>query len=188
MPDGMLGRWAPLYEGVTNRRPYGAYSPTYQAAAEWLRPCATVEDWGGGTGYFSLFLQPGTVYRCVDGTANEFADEVADLTSYRPVTKPEGILCRHVLEHNVEWRAILANLIESFTRRAVVVVYSPFTPLGAPTTDLEDDESGLGVPTLSFNSEEFMAAIEPVFHRYHTFHGPTCGHYHIETVFELERR
>jgi hypothetical protein len=185
----MIGRWAPLYEGVHERRAYGAYSPTYKAAAEWLAPCVSIEDWGGGLGWFRNFIAPngtGTgTYRLVDGTANDYVHEVADLTSYRPVTKPEGILLRHVAEHNLQWRAIIDNLLASFTKRAVVVVYTPFTD--EPTHDLGDDTSGLRVPTISFNSAEFHAALEPVYRHHRTFYGATCGHYGIETLFQLEQ-
>lgn len=181
----MLGRWAPLYDGMTKRRPYGSYSPTYTAAAEWLRPCRTVEDWGSGGGWFVRFLNPEQRYIAVDGTANRFVDRVADLATYRPVTKPEGILCRHVLEHCTSWKTIIANLLESFTKRAVIVVYTPFTT--GWTHDLGDDESGLGVPTLSFNWGEFLAQHDQ-FGTYEMFTGPHCGHYGMETVFRLERR
>jgi hypothetical protein len=182
MPDSMIGRWAPLYEGMTERRAYGTYSPTYQAAAEWLTPCVSVEDWGAGGGWFAKFLHQGQLYTAVDGTANPYADVVADLTSYRPVTKPEGILLRHVAEHNLQWRAIIDNLLASFTKRAVVVVYTPFTD--EPTHDLGDDTSGLRVPTISFNYDEFFDALQPI-HRVWEYHGPECGHYGTETVFEL---
>lgn len=186
MSESMLGRWAPLYDGVTHRGSYGYYSPTYQAAAGWLSDCHTIEDWGGGLGWFRRYLTLGQreLYRCVDGTASPFVHEVADLASYRANPKPDGILLRHVLEHNTRWLTVLDNLLGSYRKRAVVVV---FTPFGDRTRDLGEDESGLDVPVISFAMEDVRAAMGAQAQRVEVHTGKGCGHYQVETVFYLER-
>lgn len=179
-----------MYEGAEAQRAYGYHSPTYQAAADWLAPCHTVEDFGGGLAWFRRFLRPDQRYRNIDGTASMFCDEVADLATYRPDPLPDGVLMRHVLEHCEldGWRAVLDNVLRSFRKRAVIVVYTPF---GDVTRDLGDDESGLNVPVLSFKTTDLFEAIQdaglwPGFGM-SLFHGDECGHYGQETVFYLER-
>lgn len=191
MTESMLGRWADLYEGAHERRAYGFYSPTYQAAAGWLSPCFLIEDWGGGLGWFRRYVEeyaPRLItqrYRCIDGTATMFVDEVADLRTYKPAPKPDGILLRHVLEHNAEWVTVLENMLGSFRKRACVVVYTPF---GDRTRDLGEDRSGLDVPVISFAMDDLRGVMGERLDRVEVFTGPTCGHYQVETVFYLEQR
>ena len=136
-----VGKWDAWYEEAVAEAPYGDEA-TYRMAAAFFSDCASVEDWGCGLGWFRRYI-PTSRYRGVDGSMSRFADEVVDLASYRSAA--EGVLLRHVLEHDYRWQAILENAVASFSRKLVLVLY---TPVGEHCTELAfyDDP---GVPALS---------------------------------------
>ena len=117
----MLNRWAPWYEVEGPNAVGRNYGPTttYTIAEDFLRG-VDIEDWGCGFGYFRTVHTGG--YVGVDGTPG-YCDVVADLTEYRSTTP--GILLRGVLDHNAEWRKILANALASFTEVLVVILFTP---------------------------------------------------------------
>ena len=159
--ESMIGKW----EHPTNRR-FGESDESYKLAAEWLGE--QVEDWGCGTAYAKQFF---TEYRGVDGSGL-FADEIADLQTYR--SNVPYILTRHTLEHNYNWRVVLDNLLRSFTKRAVIVLFKP----------LEDKERVTSVcdsiPDIALPRDEFLDFINPwLVKRIDLTH---------ETVFYLERK
>lgn len=187
MPESMVGRWAPLYRTATRPRPYGQFSPTYAAAAEWLAPCHSIEDWGAGLGWFGRFLRDDQLYQPIDGTPSRFVTNVADLATYRAKEPlPDGILLRHVLEHNTAWEQILCNALDSFRMRMAVVVFTPIND--TQSVDLEDDTSGLNVPTISFDVRDLMVLFGDLYAGEDEYRGTHCGHYGIETMFMLERK
>ena len=115
----MLGKWAPWYQGTEAAgRAYGP-TTTYAVAEGALR-YLDVEDWGCGYRHFESHHTGG--YVGIDGTAG-YCDVVADLVDYRSSTP--GLLLRHVLDHNIEWRKILANAVASFTDTLVVILFTP---------------------------------------------------------------
>jgi hypothetical protein len=118
------GLWASHYVNATESSPYGDVT-TYYRGAMWLAGCASVEDWGCGLGYFKTCMMYPERVTSVDGSWSRFADEIADLRTYR--SAPEGLFMRHVLEHNLEWRAVLDNALASFTKRMVLVMFTPFS-------------------------------------------------------------
>jgi hypothetical protein len=101
-------------------------------AAEYLADADTVEDWGCGSGGFRLFCK--TNYIGLDGSVTPFADKVVDLCNY--TSSADGILLRHVLEHNVEWERILRNAVASFQKKLCIIL---FTPLGRRTRTITYD-------------------------------------------------
>lgn len=104
------------------QHPLYATEDTYRLAAEWLKDCPTVADWGGSTGFFGSCLPPSVKYTVVDGTVQLTDQVLADLLTYREPS--DGILLRHVLEINVEWRTILRNALSAFRQRMVVVTHT----------------------------------------------------------------
>lgn len=141
-----VGRWSRLYRDVDQPKPYDDDS-SYHLAAEFLRDCSLVEDWGCGLGWMRTVLGAER-YRGVDGTATPFADEVADLVTYR--SDVSGLFLRHVLEHNYRWAAILDNAVASFSDRMVLITFTPF----AEETHEIAFNPGPGVPDLSFRQED----------------------------------
>src|SRR5215469_4856927 len=116
------GRWDAVYAGTSEPASYGD-DTTYQIAADFRRDCRTIEDWGCGLGWFRSFLPADCEYFGVDGSHSPFADRIADLETYR--TTCEGLLLRHVLEHNHNWRVILDNALASFSRRLALILFTP---------------------------------------------------------------
>lgn len=105
------------------QHPLYATAETYLLAAEWLRNCATVADWGGGSGFFQTFLPASVRYTLVDGTVQTTDQVLADLRTYQEPS--DGILLRHVLDINADWRVILRHAVEACRQRLMVITYTP---------------------------------------------------------------
>jgi hypothetical protein len=172
----MTGAWAPWYEGLTEPQAYGDLL-TYEVAAAFLADCATVADWGTGKGWFKT-LRPDAIG--VDGTASPFADVVTDLTEYREPS--DGILLRHVLEHNYRWDVILSNAAECAQQKLCVVL---FTPCGDVTREIAFTEQ-LGVPDMSFALSDIFGFLAE-FSETRTRHLRTNTQYGTETVILATR-
>ncbi len=114
--------WKEYYDRV------GIYGTedTYKKAAGWLDGLS-VEDWGCGYCFARKFL-PNSRYRGVDA-GSPLADVNVDLASYSSVS--QGILLRHVLEHNESWMDILRNAMKSFTERLCLVLFIPANETGS---------------------------------------------------------
>ena len=84
-----------------------------------------IEDWGCGNCRLKKHvIKCNKNYVGVDGSNTGFQDKVEDLVVYR--TQVDSIYMQHVLEHNSEWKNILKNMLSSFTKRAVIVLFTPF--------------------------------------------------------------
>lgn len=125
------------------QHPMYATAETYLMAAEWLRNCATVADWGGSTGFFGSCLPSSVRYTVVDGTAQVTDQVLADLRTYQDPS--DGILLRHVLELNADWRIILRNALRAFRERLVVITHTP----SAEQTTYVKHKSGWPIHNLS---------------------------------------
>lgn len=146
--QSMLGKWDNWYKFVTKITPikYGD-SVTYKLAEEYLKGM-DIEDWGAGTGAFKKFHQGG--YIAIDGTQNPFADVIVDLRKFQ--SKTDGIMMRHVLEHNYNWTDVLDNALHSFSKRMCLVL---FTPFGEKTKVIADNNKyGVDVPDISFKKDD----------------------------------
>jgi hypothetical protein len=110
-------RWPPL------KGPHYGAPDSYRLAADWLKPCATVADWGGSTGYFGTCLPATTRYTVVDGTVQRPGTVLSNLETYREPS--DGILLRHVLDNTWDWQAILRNALVACRHRLVVVTFTP---------------------------------------------------------------
>lgn len=113
-------------------QPFGDET-TYARGLGWLAGLQSVQDWGAGMAYGRRFVPEGR-YTAIDSSPSSvpFADVNADLETYRPAPLPEGIFMRHVLEHNPHWRQVLGNALDCFTRRFVLVIFTPFGPQTTP--------------------------------------------------------
>ncbi len=119
----MKDRWH--YAGLGQVQ-YGDES-SYLACADWLDwPGWTVEDWGCGCAYIKRFFRHAK-YIGIDGSHNEFADICRQELDER-VSSPDGILLRHVLDHNEGWKAILSNAAKCCQKRMVIDLFIPFGP------------------------------------------------------------
>lgn len=118
---------------------------TYAMAENYLHGMV-VADWGCGECRFETFHEG--PYLGIDGSVAPINRYKADLRAYKG--KSQGVLLRHVLEHNEDWRQILKNALEAATDTLVLIVFTPFqdkTGVIAP--------SGLpGVPDIGFSLED----------------------------------
>lgn len=146
-----LGKWQPWYKDMKERRSYGD-ALTYRMAANFLGVCDTVDDWGCGGGAFKTYLPSDVSYYGIDGTNNPFVSEIADLVDFKK--RAEGILLRHVLEHNNQWKQILQNALESFEKRFCLVCMGEFVEIPYVFTRMPSLDN---VPTWRLNYDEVVA-------------------------------
>lgn len=174
-PGGeMIHRW-PYRPG--DRFAYGA-DATYEKGMAFLdQPGAVVEDWGCGTTYARKFVTNGT-YVGIDGSPVDSTDKVVDLRRY--TSTADCIFMRHVLEHNTEWREVLTHALESFGKRMVLVI---FTPFGEETRCLDVDP-WTRIPTISFRKEDIT---EMIHLPYREERLTTDTEYGVEHIFYLEK-
>lgn len=173
-----VGKWDRWYcRGQEEPQPYGN-TITYQLAADYLDGCDLIEDWGCGKGWFSTFIPPDR-YRGIDGSQTPWAGVVADLTDYR--SDVPGVFMRHVLEHNYRWSDILANAVESFRERFVLVL---FTPLVDQTHEVAYNDDP-GVPDIAFSLADIADHLTGLTWSHETILTDTL--YKAETIFLVER-
>lgn len=178
----MRGRWDDRYRGLDPTVPvrYGG-AETYQMAADFLADVDVLEDWGCGSGGFRPFFR-GKTYVGVDGSQTPFADVVADLQTYR--SSPDGILLRHVLEHNYGWRAVLENAVASFRKKLCIIL---FTPLKEAEEEIRHNRDyGVDVPDLSLPGRELFDRLDGLIVRSY-YDMPTESQYGSETVIFATR-
>jgi hypothetical protein len=107
---------------------------------------------------------------------------VCDLVTYRTVA--DGIVLRHVLEHETAWAQLLDNAVTSFTRRLFIAI---FTPMAATTTLLFTEPGYEHAPVLSLSLAEITDRLpEDVHCRVETIEAPGSA-YGIETLLRLSR-
>jgi hypothetical protein len=185
-----LGKWDGWYADLEEPGLYGGHD-SYLAAAEWLEDCETVGDWGCGMGWFSTLVEPPRQYFGFDGSQTPFACQVVDLADFRFET--EGVLVRHVIEHDPRWSAILANAAASFTQRMMLILFTPM--LSDDELVRRIDQVSLGsdpggqhqsVPDLSFSVSAILSVVDPGL-LVDITKIPSDTAYGTETLFRFER-
>jgi hypothetical protein len=180
------GRWRQWYQLLNegdDPQPYGD-DASYRILANWGADCHLVEDWGCGKGYMRNFIDDDR-YLGIDGTPSPFADIVADLAAPRGVPPrglPEGVVMRHVIEHDRNWNEILRNLASGFSRRCAIAVFTPMT--GEPTTEIAFN-SEIGIPDISFNPPDITCHFRGC--SIQCRHIESNTQYGEETIFLIER-
>jgi hypothetical protein len=153
-PGSNVGKWDGWYQGLTPQD-MGAFrygeTVTYLMAAAFLADLSEVEDWGCGAGGFKRFCRGR--YVGVDGSNTPFADRIVDLCTY--TSRVEGLVMRHVLEHNYEWEKILDGAVRSFTRKFCLILFTPFSDV---TREIAHNRAyGVDVPDLSLSRSSIEA-------------------------------
>ena len=173
------GLWDSHYKGIKAPYPYGDET-TYKLAAEWVKGCRPVEDWGCGPAYLKQFCEPLT-YIGVDGSASPFADVIDDVATR--ITQTEGLVIRHLLEHCYNWADILDNAVASFTKKMVIVL---FTPLSAETHVMSTEPEFGDVPNISFSDRDLTDHLEGLKWSLEVLPQPTT-YFGLETVIRVQR-
>ena len=144
----MLGKWDWWYRDIKRMTSF-RYGNTvsYSLAEDFLKDLE-IEDWGCGTGAFKRLHQG--AYIGIDGSRTPFADKIIDLRNY--TSRVDGIMMRHILEHNYDWEMVLRNALASFKKRFCLVIFTPFRS----TTKVIDQNKkhGVDVPTISFSKTD----------------------------------
>jgi hypothetical protein len=150
-----IGKWDKWWRRESASRTPVGDTESYEIGASFLDDCQLVEDWGCGPGWFAS-VRGG---RCIgiDGSLSPTADRQADLVEY--TSDVEGIFMRHVLEHNYEWRRILANALRSFRKKMVLAIFTPWSDDETKEIKFIED---VGVPHLSFRRADITDMLEGV--------------------------
>jgi SAM-dependent methyltransferase len=173
----MKGLWD--YKKAEAPFPYGGDDLTYKKAMDFLSDCEVVEDWGCGTAYAKRFC---TIpkYVGIDGSESKFADKVADLREY--VSEADGILMRHILEHNHDWRKVLENALKSFKKKFVLVIFTPFQE----KTKVLALNAGYGnVPDIGFRKQDLEDLLQGFAYSEQALRTKT--QYGVEHIFFVQR-
>lgn len=172
-----LGKWDLYYHDLKHERLYGD-EITYQLAADFLADVGEVEDWGCGSGGFRKFCT--ARYTGVDGSVTPYADKIVDLCSYRSTV--DGILMRHVLEHNYNWEKILRNALASFRNKLCIIIFTPFSSRTYTIRYCND----FRVPDISFKKDDLVCHFVGL-HWTLEENIKTNSEYGVEHVFRIER-
>ena len=91
---------------------------------------------------------------------------------------------RHVLEHNVNWRQILADAVRSFTKRMVLVI---FTPIADTTRVIGTSDTAMDkfIPDISFKKSDLTDHLQHLTYREESL--ATDTQYGREHIFYIER-
>jgi hypothetical protein len=142
-----LGKWDRWYENLDSQTMsafrYGD-TVTYRMAAAFMVDVKMLEDWGCGAAGFKRFYRGS--YVGVDGSHTPFADRIVDLCEYE--SNADGILIRHVLEHNYRWEAILDAAVRSFNKKLCLILFTPFADRTKEIA--QNRQHGVDVPDICF--------------------------------------
>jgi hypothetical protein len=118
--------WNVFYSNYKGERQIYCDDSTVRKGAAFLNvpDVKVIEDWGCGYGGLKNYIGSTQKYIGIDGSASPFADEIVDLEEY--TSKVDAIFMRHVLEHNPNWGKILKNVMASFEKRMVLILFTPF--------------------------------------------------------------
>lgn len=151
--ENNVSKWDSWYKKLPDAPSSFNYGETvtYELAAEFLKDCETVEDWGCGAGGFFRY-RPDAIG--VDGSNTKFAvKRNIDLKSY--LSECDGVHLRHILEHNYNWDSILKNALISAKKKLVVTLFIPLND--NETTEIANNGIyGVDVPDISICKREFM--------------------------------
>lgn len=175
----MLGKWDKLYKNTKHVKFYGD-TRTYRLAGEFMKNMAEVEDWGCGTGGFRKFYSG--KYTGIDGSANPFVDKIVDLRTYR--SSVDGIVMRHVLEHNYDWELILRNALASFKKKFCFIIFTPFVERTGEIA--HNKKFGVDVPDIAFNKGHIEAALYGL--RWRMESHKTNTQYGTEHIYYVEKK
>jgi len=174
--SAMIGAWN--YENVEKFH-YGD-NISYRKGIAFLDGYGSIEDWGCGFAHARTFVTRSR-YVGIDGSSKS-ADKIADLREFK--SNGDCIFMRHVLEHNFEWRRILANAVASFAKRMVLII---FTPLSETTRVIATSSSvtSFPVPDIAFKREDLTQYFEHL--KYSEESLETDTQYGTEHVFYIEK-
>ena len=179
--ESMLGKWDDWYKDVKEMGSFKyGNTVTYELAADFLADMAEVEDWGCGTSGFKRFYKG--KYTGIDGSANPFVDKVVDLRDYH--SSVDGIMMRHVLEHNYKWDKVLPNAVDSFNKKFCLILFTPF--MDTTREIAHNKKHGVDVPDIAFSRKDIERFFEGLKWRLQDNIRTRTG-YRVEHVYYVEK-
>jgi hypothetical protein len=155
LKENNVNKWNNWYSDLPDEPSEFRYgqTETYELAAEFLKDCKIVEDWGCGAGGFLRYRNDAIG---VDGSDTKFAKKkFINLAEY--ISECDGINIRHVFEHNYNWSKILKNCLKSAKKKIAITL---FIPLGSITEEINHNlKHGVDVPDIKISENEFMDII-----------------------------
>ena len=99
---------------------------------------------------------------------------------------------QHVLEHNSEWEIILRNILESFTKKAIIVLFTPFleeTKVLTKNTLKDKNKFGktVSVNDISFKQKDIINIIESYNIQWKLNTLNSNHNYKIDNIFSLQK-
>jgi hypothetical protein len=179
-----VGKWDAWYAPLSSAadegpRLYGDMT-TYLIGAAFLADVDEVEDWGCGAGGFRRFCL--AKYIGLDGSRTPFADKTVDLCTYRSTAN--GIMMRHILEHNYQWEKVLKSALESFRHKFCLILFTPFVET---THEIGHNRPiGIDVPDLAFSRADIERHFSGLKWRLMD-NIRTQSQYHVEHVYFVWR-
>ena len=85
----------------------------------------SIQDWGCGNCKLKNYIPKNKNYFGIDGSITGYQNHISDLVDYK--CSCDAIFMKHVLEHNILWKKILLNFLDSFEKRAILIIYTPFS-------------------------------------------------------------
>lgn len=173
----MLGKWNDFYADVTEPFPYGDVT-SYKKAIDFLEDgCEIIQDWGCGAAFAGTLVKKAQ-YVGIDGSWSRMAHVIVDLREFR--CEVDGILMRHILEHNDDWRKVLENALASFRKKFVLIMFTPFVE-----TTKQIAMNSIGVPDISFRKEDLTDLLKPF--RFTEESLKTDTQYGVEHIFYVTK-
>jgi hypothetical protein len=169
--------------GSTPAFPYGDET-TYKKAMAFLDGPWIIEDWGCGTAWAKKFVMRGR-YIGIDGSWSMHCDMIADLRTYKSGSAG-GILMRHILEHNFDWKQVLENALASFQKKFVLILFTPFTDTTKVIAmNKVGGASEATVPDLAFCKQDLLDLISK--YKFTEESLQTATQYGQEHIFYIEK-
>lgn len=187
--DGLrsrMGMWDSFFSASTETSS-DVEDVTIRMAAAFLgvREVRLVEDWGCGHSRTSQYLGKHQQYSGIDGSTSTSAGQICALENLK--SNADGILMRHVLEHNPNWEAILDNALSSFRIRMVLILFTPFQPTTRAISEYKNwAGSGSSMWDIGFARDDITGRFRRL--KWTSLEGlPTNTQYGVEHMFFLMR-
>lgn len=161
-----IGLWNYFWKDM-GKRTSTEKDPVAEKALKFINDDLSIrnmEDWGAGSCISAKYVRADIDYEGIDGADISldvpYKITKRDLTKY--TSSVDAILMKHVLEHNPAWETVLDNVCKSFTKKAVIVL---FTPLNEDDKDetikftysaYNDKNELVKVPDLSLSKKKFI--------------------------------
>lgn len=163
-----LNLWNGFWGGnLFGKRSSSEKDPVVEKALQYINndySIKNIQDFGCGACAAAKYVRSNIEYIGIDGSDinldSFYKISKQDLTNY--LTVVDSILCKHVLEHNSAWPKILSNLCQSFTKKAVIVIFTPFSDkdedeiIKSNYASFNDKNERIEVPDIRISKKKFL--------------------------------